>query len=84
MVSFSIPSLSLNRFELKANPLGDLIDKAERTSGHVVQSEEGKYSVVSDMEVSFRKLQPIYSFGVGFNYNQSGVHDTHQQALNPL
>jgi len=84
MVSFSIPSQSLNRFELKANPLGDLIDKAERTSGHVVQTDDGKYSVASDMEVSFRKLQPIYSSGVGFNYNQSGVNDTYQQASNPL
>lgn len=84
MISFSIPQKMLNRFEPQANSLGDLIDKAERTGGHVVQADDGNYSVVSDMEVNFRKIQPIYSSGVGFNYNQRSVQDVSQQAIDPL
>lgn len=70
MESFSIPARMLNRFEPTANPLGHLIDQAERTAGHVVRSDDGNFSVVSDMEVNFRKLIPLYSSGIGFNFTQ--------------
>ena len=73
MTSFPIPRSLINLFERQANPIGYFIDQAERTSGHVILLENGEYSVVSDFEVSFRKLKPLYSSGVGFIFNESGV-----------
>lgn len=67
MVSFSVPDSILNRFDSQVNPLGSFIDEAERTCGHVIHAN-GKYAVVSDFELAFRKLQPVYSAGVGFNF----------------
>lgn len=61
-------------FDLRHNPMGPAIDKAEEIGGHVVYLD-GKYQAVSDATLMFRKLESLYRAGDGFRFELSTKED---------
>lgn len=59
-------------FDLRHNPMGPAIDKAEEIGGHVVYLD-GKYEAVSDATLCFRKLEPLYTAGDGFTFEPAAA-----------
>lgn len=68
MTSFDIPTSLETSFDNRHNPMGRFIDEADRVDGHVIADGDNGFKVVSDFEVTFRKLEPLYSAGKGFTF----------------
>jgi hypothetical protein len=59
-------------FDLRHNPMGPAIDKAEKYGGHVVLLD-GKFEVVSEATLQYRNLDPLYTAGVGFTFDPAAA-----------